>query len=375
MFLSLRFMRARALSLLAGLAFFSGCAAEPGGTPPPDAGAVELLEPMEAPAETWTYVPFLRTRCMSGGPAGLGINLSPDSDRLLIYLQEGGACWDSLSCLMTLNVDGFSQGDFDAFIGRRGRQGHFNRDDPSNPFADWNHVFVPYCSGDVHGGANPEGPGGRIHMGARNMERFLERILLTFPHVRQVVLAGSSAGGVGAALNFDRVQRAFGEVPVLLLDDSGPVMSDTYLRPCLQQVWREAWNLDESLPEDCEACREGPGGLSEAFRFVARKYPDRRMGLILSNRDSVFRSFFGFGAGECTTWQTMDGETFNEGALELRDTLLADHPNVRIYMLNSEHHVWLWQTPMSRLVNAGVPLSTWIQQLVDGDPGWDHVGP
>lgn len=99
------------------------------------------------------------------------------------------------------------------------------------------------------------------------------------------------------------------------------------------------------------------------------------MGLILSNRDNVFRSFFGFGAGECTTWQSMDAVTFNEGSLELRDTLLADHPNVRIYMMNSEHHVWLWQTPMSRLVNAGVPLSTWIQQLVDGDPEWDHVGP
>lgn len=368
-------MKVHILFPLLGVMVFSGCPEGPDGPAPPDAGDLELREPMEAPAGTWTYVPFLRTRCMSGSPAGLGINLSPDSDRLLIYLQEGGACWDALSCLMTVNVDGFSQGDFDAFIQSRGRRGHFNRDDPSNPFADWNHVFVPYCSGDVHGGANPEGPGGRIHMGARNMDQFLERILLTFPHVRQVVLAGSSAGGVGAALNFDRVQRAFGEVPVSLLDDSGPVMSDTYLRPCLQQVWRDAWNLDASLPEDCEVCRSGSGGLSEALRFVARKYPDRRMGIILSNRDSIFRNFFGFGAGECTAWEPMDGVTFREGSMELRDTLLAEHPNVRIYMMDSEHHVWLWQTPLSRLVNDGVPLSTWIQQLVEGDPGWDHVGP
>jgi hypothetical protein len=313
---------------------------------------------------------------MNGSPASLAVNLAPDSDRLLLYLQEGGACWGELTCLGVANPDGFGQEDFDDFAGWTGKRGIFSRADAANPFRDWNHVFVPYCSGDVHGGANPAGPGGRMHLGARNMDQFLERILVTFPHVKQVVLAGSSAGGVGAAMNFDRVQTAFGAVPVTLLNDSGPVTTDSYLRPCLQQKWRDAWLLDDALPADCEGCRAGPGGLVNLLTFLAGKYPERRIGLVLSSRDGVFRDFFGFGAGEtCDGFEPMPAPVFEAAMMQLRDEVLVPHPNVRIFMVPSEKHVYLRDAPVGKTVVDGVSLSTWMDQLVSGDPGWGHVGP
>jgi len=374
--------RASLLALTLGLAL-SGClGGEDRPTPDggdPDAGSGDgghaLIEPMTGEPYTWTWYPFLRTRCMSGSPASLAVSHAPGSKKLMIFLQEGGACWDPVSCTVVANPDGFGQGDFDRFAAGLGRRGVFKRDDASNPFREWNQVFVPYCSGDVHAGSNPEGPGGRIHLGARNMDQFLERIRTTFPEVEQVVLAGSSAGGVGALLNFERVIGAFGDVPVTLLDDSGPVMSDDFLQPCLQLLWRNAWNLGASLPADCESCQQGPGGMIDALTHLAAKYPQRRMGLVLSTRDEVFRNFFGFGALGCTTYSPMDGPSFSAGVLDLRDRVLAPHPNVRLYLRDSTQHVYLRDTPVSRNVVDGVPLSDWLQQLIDADPAWSHVGP
>lgn len=374
------FRRAVPLSLGLVLAL-SGCPVDQqtldpdGGTPDAGDSGTALVEPMAGEPETWTWYPFLRTRCMSGSPASLAVNHAPGSKKLMIYLQEGGACWDPVSCLLVANPDGFGQVDFDQFAAGNGRRGVFKRDDGSNPFRDWNHVFVPYCSGDVHAGNNPEGPGGKVHVGASNMDQFLVRIRATFPEVEQVVLTGSSAGGVGALLNFERVLEAFEEVPVTLLDDSGPVMSDEYLKPCLQTLWRQAWNLNASLPADCASCQAGPGGMIDSLTHLAAKYPDRRIGLILSTRDEVFRNFFGFGALECTSYSPLDGPTFSAGVFDLRDRVLAPYPNVRLFLRDSTQHVYLRDTPVSRNVVDGTPLSTWIEQFVTGAPAWDHVGP
>lgn len=348
-------------------------ASVPDAGPGPDGGSA-LVEPMSGQPHTWTRYAFLRTRCMNGSPASVAVNHAPDSKRLLIYLQEGGACWDPVSCALVANPDGFGQGDFDAFVANTGRRGIFNREDAVNPFQDWNQVFVPYCSGDVHAGSNPEGPGGRIHVGASNLAQFLERILVTFPDTEQVVLAGSSAGGVGALLNFERVVQAFDGVPVTLLDDSGPVMSDDFLKPCLQQLWRDAWNLNAVLPQDCASCVEGSGGMIDALTHLADKYPEHRLGLILSTQDDVFRNFFGFGAQECTAYAPLDGPTFAAGVLDLRDRVLAPHPNVRLYLRDHTQHVYL-RDPMNRHTVDGVPMATWIRQLIEGDPAWNHVGP
>ena len=54
--------------------------------------------------------------------------------------------------------------------------GVLDGDDADNPFADWNKVFVPYCSGDNFTGAAVDGTGfgGRTQVGYLNVRLFLE---------------------------------------------------------------------------------------------------------------------------------------------------------------------------------------------------------
>jgi hypothetical protein len=193
-----------------------------------------------------------------------------------------------------------------------------------------------------------------------------------------VVLSGSSAGGFGALWNFDRVQQAFGTgVEVTLLDDSGPAMGDEYLAPCLQQTVRDLWGLDATLPADCADCtNEDGGGMVNAVTYLADKYSDRRFGLISSTTDGVIRLFYGWGYPSCSSpGGNLPASIFTAGLTNLRDVILADHPNFRVYTIDSGQHVWLLGTTMGVTESGGMNLSRWVTDLVDGNDGWDHVIP
>ena len=120
-----------------------------------------------------------------------------------------------------------------------GGAGVFDRTDAKNPMADWNFVYVPFCTGDVHAGDKTNATvsgvtGPQQFVGYVNMTRYLARIVPTFPGLTKVLLTGVSAGGFGAAANYPQTARAFGSVPVYDLDDSGPPMEDPYAAKCLQ---------------------------------------------------------------------------------------------------------------------------------------------
>ena len=270
---------------------FAGCGGGSEGDEPdaavnmPDAGRPVI----EAPDDTWTWVSFPDSRCMDNSPTGIGVNFHSASDKVMIYLEGGGACFNAFTCSSVAHQDGFDGVNLADFATQYGNRGVFSRSDTDNPFADWNWVFVPYCTGDIHAGNAPSGFGGRVQVGYANMGFYLERLVPTFAQASHVVLTGSSAGGFGAAYNYDRVQQAFGSVPVELLDDSGPTMSENYLTPCLQDLVRAAWNLDATLPRDCPNCTTEAGGLINLATFVADKYPQRRFGLISSLGDSTIR--------------------------------------------------------------------------------------
>jgi hypothetical protein len=351
---------------------------DPAGPDGGGGGAADAAAPADAgPPPEWAWVPVEGTRCMDDSATGMGVSRSYASTKLVIYMEGGGACFNAFTCGGVAHQNGYGPTDFAETTTSYGSRGIFNRADPLNPVRDWSFVFLPYCSGDIFAGDNEDGIGGRVHVGYRNVGVYLERLVDEFDFVDQVVLTGSSAGGYGAAFNFDRVQQAFGDdVEVLLLDDSGPSLSETYMTPCLQQQVREAWNLDATLPADCQACRdEDGGGLIELARFLGDKYPDRRFGLVQSTRDGVLRLFFGWGWPSCDAPQVpMPEEPFAEGVAELGQ-LMADQDNFHMFTIESGLHVWLLGETMDATRVGDVTLTEWVTGLIEDDPAFVNVGP
>lgn len=358
--------------------FVSAC---PPGAPMPEpfdcasAPPITAGEPIVAEPRTWTWVGFESAVCMNGSSTGIGVSLSPSSNRLLILLEGGGACFDPVSCAGVANADGYGE---DQFAGdARGvlQRGILDRDDPANPFADWSYVYVPYCTGDVHGGQNPRGLGGRMFLGHQNFAWYLTRIVPTFAHVEEVVLAGRSAGGLGTIVNYPQTADAFGCTPVHVIDDAGGLLPDEYLRPCLQTMVRDAWSLDDAVPDDCAQCScDDGGGLVNVLPWAAARYPDRRFAFLTSLEDTTMRTFYGYGySPRCNFPQNMPGEDYAAGVLAARE-LLATHPNFRTFYVEGEQHTFTYQSLAVNEVD-GVTVGEWLGQMLRGDEAWEHVGP
>ncbi|WP_394829573.1 pectin acetylesterase-family hydrolase [Pendulispora albinea] len=355
-----------------------------GGSPGPTCEPFTPGEAVQAPANSWTWIGVPEAKCRNGSSSGFGVRLKPGSKKLFIYLQGGGACFNGTTCLG--NPSAFGASNFTGWKGTQGNAGIMNDGNANNPVKDWNAVFVPYCSGDIFNGSAPSsnvpggGPRDQAFLGVSNTLAYLKRIVPTFPEVDQVLLTGSSAGGFGAASNYDRVAQAFCPRPVVMVDDAGPVMSDTYLAPCLQKRFRSVWNLTAGLPAGCAACTDPVtgGGLVNAVPFLTAKYPRGRFGLISGDQDSVIRLFMAFGNDDCRNVDgapsDYDGAKFARGLADLRDKYLKPAPNAGTYYVGTTSHTFLASSAFYSTTVKGVPLTKWMGDLIKGEPP-THVAP
>ena len=207
----------------------------------------------------WHWVPRADTFCRDGSTTGFGVRLLPDAKGVMIYLQGGGACYDVQSCTENSNApiagENFSHSKFNAWVERLGNQGVFNTTDPSNPVARWNHVYIPYCTGDLHGGARehaavPGIPGELQFVGHRNLQNNLKLLVPFFSRAGDIALVGASAGGVGVLVNYPQVVHAFGGRSVVAFVDSAPIIPESTIKTsCFQRKLIETFGLQ--LPASC----------------------------------------------------------------------------------------------------------------------------
>lgn len=349
-----------------------------GGSACPPAGPFNGPK-VTAAADEWTWVPVAGARCRDGTNTGFGARLHPGSSKVFIYLEGGGACFNGVTC--GINPSSFGELSFGAWKSTLGALGVFDTHMADNPLRDWSAIYVPYCTGDIHGGSG-EGvdvpgfgnPKDQQFVGYKNLELYLQRIVPTFASATQVLLTGVSAGGFGAAYNYDRVASAFCPLPVSLIDDSGPPMADTYLAPCLQAQWRDLWNFKATLPKDCATCVDAQGGGIVNFAgYITERWPKSTLGLISSTRDSTISLFFGFGANDCGVPIPLSGATYAAGLADLRDNHLSSSGIWGTYFVDSITHTYLGGPGFYTTKVNGKKLTTWMAELLDGQPS--HIGP
>jgi hypothetical protein len=329
------------------------------------------------PDKTWTWIDFPNTKCRDGSPAGIGIRRNNASKDLMIFLEGGGACFDDVTCLANPG---------NASIWKNEPKGGIlNPTDASNPLKDWNLVYVPYCTGDVHAGTRTDVRVSGLFpkeqfVGYLNMEKYLQRVVPTFPDPARVLLTGISAGGFGASSTAILVQRAFPNEKIIMIDDSGPPQNGEVVPPCLQKKMRELWGLDQSVLKDCGAGCPDPNDFQDAMGiFLTKKFNDRPSGLISSIHDSIISGFFGAGNNNCTgiaLVDTVPPAVFEKGLLDFR-AAVKDSATFSTYYTKSTQHTWLtdlFDVKFSAAEVNGVKLTKWVSDIIEGKPP-THVGP
>lgn len=354
---------AAALTLVALLA---GCERAPlEGDPVPDVPPDQLGQPIVSAPHVWRWIDFPDSKCADGSATGIGVNLSPGATRAFVYFEGGGACWSHETCYViptSFHLNGFDAGDFDSLLTDTYlAQTLFDRRDARNPLADAHQVFVPYCTGDAFMGdavTTMRGPLGierEMHFaGAANVRAFMRRLAPTFADVDHLVLAGSSAGGFGAAFNWWSVKDFFPEARVDVLDDSGPPVDPVGGR---WVEWQQTWGV--RLPEGCLDCDQRVGAIMEhARRTLTRQ---GRFGLMSNRQDAIISAFMGH-----APWD------FERRLIDLADAV-DDAENIEYFLVDGLLHTFMIIGFDGVEARNGLPLWRWVEQMIDGDPDWASV--
>jgi hypothetical protein len=113
-----------------------------------DVGAVATTAPTTtAPTgdQGWErVVPGGDCQCSDGSEFNFWVRKA-NPTKVVLYLQDGGACFSAETCAPDSGVYQTKVSE-----GPTGEGGIFDFADQRNPFADYSVVYVPYCTGDVH---------------------------------------------------------------------------------------------------------------------------------------------------------------------------------------------------------------------------------
>ncbi len=325
----------------------------------------------------WEWQEVEGTICRDGSESGMGLRPSiHGSKNLAIYVEATGICATKSTC--EENLDFFEDWIFEEIINETGYGGLFNPDNELNPIWDWNYLYIPPCTGDMHSGSNLNGKvpfltGVQRFTGHLNMKVYVERIKEEFDFTpERILLWGQCSGGTGLFPSYALFKEAFPDTPVTLLNDSGPLgFDDAAFAPCLQQKLRDLYLINPALPADCEECF-GPGGdgLASIQTYLAEKYTDGNFGLLMPLQDEAIREAWGAGMDNCLGFlfgSMVPEEIFTNALLDLRDNhLLPTGRWSTLYMEGAFHTFgladdWIFEDHEQNV------LYQWVKDIIEGN--------
>jgi hypothetical protein len=147
-------------------------------------------------APEWTSYPGGgATKCSHGEPFTFFVRPG-DPSRLVVELEGGGCCFSAVTCALPEYLPSIGPVELKR-LELEARGGIGDHTNPSNPVANWTHLFIPYCTGDAHNG-NRTASYGVHHFGRVNAHAALEWAYANMPQPKQVLTTGTSAGAVGS---------------------------------------------------------------------------------------------------------------------------------------------------------------------------------
>ena len=261
----------------------------------------------------WEKVELPGTVCGNGSQYKFFIRRT-SSPNLLFFFEGGGACWDYDTCsgragvLGAANPNGIADDYMTAFTAKYVSP-IVNGADPGLPLRsrtdlptkDWNIVYMPYCTGDVHIGnrsatyvdqTGQEPPLDWIHNGYLNTVAAAQYAHSQFPSVNKLLVTGFSAGGTATSGAYYFVRQAIAPQRGYLLNDSGPVYpapnADFNSRGLHDQI-RESWNLDSvfsNLPSGFDT-----NDFGSLNRVVSQTFPGDQLAYTGYKRDYNYSRF------------------------------------------------------------------------------------
>lgn len=300
--------------------------------------------------------------CADGGAYSYWIHRGA-SDKVVFFLEGGGACIDAITCAFDSRT---YRSKIDAEDDPNGMSsGIFDFSNARNPLADYSFVFAPYCTGDVHLGNATHVYGPQLtvqHKGSVNAAAALTALTQQFPNATQLVVAGESAGSVPtpmyAGLAHDLLPNA---AITVLADGSGAYPDD----PTVNTRVGEVWGTAKAIPPWPENAGLTSANWGAPDLFVQAFKHDPK--IIFGRHDyaydfvqTIFTRLLGFPSNDLATTIDANGAQIEKSGVDLRS-----------YIAPGQGHTVLSSRAFYTETVGGVLLVDWVTDLIRRQPDPD----
>jgi hypothetical protein len=276
-------------------------------------------------------------RCGDGSPYKIFVNLSPTSRNLQIFMEPGGVCFDYNQCTgnsgwSAFNPNGIPDNYTSLISGPITKLKVSTTGALESPIyqrislatshrfkmQDWNVVYLPYCSGDVHMGDNvkvydsPDGKATRVqyYNGLKNVLASIGWMRDNLPRPTQLFMHGQSAGSAGSDAHKVAVRTLLNpSLRQFNMHDSGSMYPGDWTSESPDQmpsaimykkISKEIFNFDPANPDARSPMllmKQALPGLFDWHDFstvrtgYAAKWPQDRTLYIQAQEDEDFSGF------------------------------------------------------------------------------------
>ncbi|MBL8132903.1 MAG: hypothetical protein JNL42_13670 [Anaerolineae bacterium] len=315
--------------------------------------AQDDLPPADDLTDGLNYLTIEGTTCARGTPYTFAAR--PGSpEKLLIYFQGGGACWDNFTCRLASTFKQTTEpGEIDDY------EGIFDFANPENPLADYSAAVITYCSADVHTGqasaAFGEGADAVqiAYNGAANAHAVLDWVYANYPAPERIVISGSSAGAYGAIYHAPAILQHYPDAQAFVLGDAGLGV--------IPHGWEglSTWNMEANLVEGAVLDASDAADFNASlYQLSAEMFPNAAFAEYSAAADQVQIGFYGFMGGAAEAWA--DGA---QSHLEALNTL----PNYRSYLAWGDTHTILAFNLFYTMQVNGVRFRDWFAAQANGE--------
>ena len=300
------------------------------------------------------------TMCSRGDPFSFYVH--PGTvNRVVIEFEGGGACWDASTC--AVGSDSFEDVIAeDTLTGTL--EGIVDHEHPDNPFKDWWHVYVPYCTGDLHMGDKTtlhESQGQDSvtieHRGSVNAGVAVDWVYENLPDPERILVTGCSAGGYGSLAWAPYVMDHYDGVPVVQAADCAAGIAV----PGFMAVVDFVWGLSIIQPSFIPAL-SGASFLTltvtEVYVEQAAAFPDQQFAQYNTQFDRTQISFYEDMGGNGDDWSGM----MNDGV----STITGGASNFASYVASDYMHCIITKPEFYTTETGGVAVRDWFDDLANG---------
>jgi len=352
------------VGLTAMVLLLAGCGEAPQSAlvsaPAPPSANLDGLAP------GWNIIePGGDTVCSDGSPYKFFVRPGAP-DKLMVYFQGGGACWNGGTCDPDLkptyyvNLENTDPAGYD---------GIFRFENPENPIRDHSVVFAPYCTGDVHIGdavTRYEAPAVEEHAahsfeiqhkGFVNADAVLDWTYKHFYKPAEIFVTGSSAGSIPSPYYAMRIAEQYPDARIAQLGDAsgGYRMQGQEVRP------HDRWGTMERLMQSPDFADIESESFDYASLYIraSKRHPDIAFAQYDTAEDEAQKFFLSLAGQEPPSLLSI----IDANQTDIRKGV----SNFHSYIAGGDLHTILVQPEFYAYHVDGTSVRDWVVKLVNGE--------